>query len=421
MAPRRTIRSSPRRGPPRAPALLLLLLLLLTLWGPSLGAQAFPTPRLPVAAGDGDGPGLTRGDWWFGGLASIDGLRLGHGNARSSGLETDRLAILAEHTGGWQFALETDLDGEETPRNLRSAWFGGGDPERLAWRVGQFAVGPTSEAASPHGVLPFVGRGFAAHLAGVTDSGLAVERGDTAWLGLTATAGHGFGLRGHRRAGPRYGLRAGWQPLAEAAGDPGPYLALGLAEARDLDDPVELAQPLGQTVFTTPDLDGRSSRTLALELGWAGERWLLAYESAQTRLDGVALPGGGRRDFDQLGSFTLSAAAYLRGRAPAWVRGRWQRRAPALDGPDGDAERPLFLALRYSNADIDRDLFDVGLASFDPSTQEVRSASVAVGGWWDDRTRLVLQWVKTIADHELGTFSGRNRDSSWVLRVTRWF
>jgi hypothetical protein len=84
--------------------------------------------------------------------------------------------------------------------------------------------------------------------------------------------------------------------------------------------------------------------------------------------------------------------------------------------------------VRYSNGDIDRDLFDAGWTTYDPSTQEVRTFSVLLGWRPAERARIAVGWVKTIADDALTVFGGRgpstvprvpggNRDSSYVLRL----
>ena len=83
---------------------------------------------------------------------------------------------------------------------------------------------------------------------------------------------------------------------------------------------------------------------------------------------------------------------------------------------DEDGDLPLVLSARYSNADIDRTLFDEGIAKYGPSTQEVRTFSAAVSGYVRRDSRLTFQWVKLIADQDLDTLDGNTQDSSFVLR-----
>ncbi|MBM3984380.1 MAG: hypothetical protein FJ296_01615 [Planctomycetes bacterium] len=117
-----------------------------------------------------------------------------------------------------------------------------------------------------------------------------------------------------------------------------------------------------------------------------------------------------------MGAWTAMLAFNLRGRAPAWERGGWQ----SYDLQRGD-ELPLELAFRYSNADIDRDLFDFGLTTYDPSSQETRTLSAALAAHLAPLTRLTLGWVGVIADQELSPFGGTARDSSFVLRLDQRF
>jgi phosphate-selective porin len=76
------------------------------------------------------------------------------------------------------------------------------------------------------------------------------------------------------------------------------------------------------------------------------------------------------------------------------------------------------VAFRYSNADIDRGLFDAGLTTYNPSTQEVRTATLNLNWYPQPGLKITAGWVKTIADHELSTLGETNRDSSYLLRMS---
>jgi phosphate-selective porin len=111
-----------------------------------------------------------------------------------------------------------------------------------------------------------------------------------------------------------------------------------------------------------------------------------------------------------------------------WERGRWL--PPALDGRLEDKKQIfdflkfldplecLEVAFRYSNADIDRGLFDTGLTTYNPSTQEVRTATLNLNWYPQPGLKITAGWVKTIADHELSTLGETNRDSSYLLRMS---
>jgi phosphate-selective porin len=81
----------------------------------------------------------------------------------------------------------------------------------------------------------------------------------------------------------------------------------------------------------------------------------------------------------------------------------------------------LEIAFRYSNADIDRSLFNFGLTSYGVSTQEVRTATLNLNWYPEDGLAISGGWVKTIADQELGTLGDTDRDSSFFLRTILTF
>ena len=58
--------------------------------------------------------------------------------------------------------------------------------------------------------------------------------------------------------------------------------------------------------------------------------------------------------------------------------------------------------------------FQAGITDYDPSTQEVRTFGLALTGQPLRAFRLGLGFTKTIADHELTTFGGTNRDSTFT-------
>ena len=115
---------------------------------------------------------------------------------------------------------------------------------------------------------------------------------------------------------------------------------------------------------------------------------------------------------DQLTAWTAYAACNVTGEDVAWRRGRWL----PLRKASHDFGR-VEIAVRYSNADIDRRLFTHDLTSYDPSTQEVRTFSLNLNWVPVQGLRIGAGWIKTIADHELTTFGGTHRDSSFLVRV----
>lgn len=354
------------------------------------------------------------------GLLTVDLLRYARDNEKNSGLETRRATVILEGADGdgMSFRVEPDFDGETTRHSLAEAWLGAelGATHRLRAGLVRTALG--SEGATDPLDLPLVGVAFPAWLADRTGWGVALD-GDPglgSWWELAATRGGAFDRDGGRLDDGQIQLR--WMAVPAPGEDgsfDGPYGGIGLAHGGGFDDPIHVETPFEQTIFTSPDLDGASARWINLELGFVAGSVRVAVEDRSGAVLDVPTGPGTEEDIDQIGAFSFVTEATLRGARPRWERGRW------LWTPGADDAWPLIASLRYSNADIDRELFDSGITTYDPSTQEVRSFSAALSTWMDAATRLTFQWTSIIADHELSTFGRRNRDSSFALRFDRRF
>jgi len=364
-----------------------------------------------------------------GGRLVIDAVRYGHANERTSGLEVDDARLYI--TGGYDifdFRIEPDLVGVDTPRNLYEAWAAVDLDPALRIAAGQMRVALGSEFATREEDLPLVGYGFTSYLDGRYDTALRADGallGDSLWYEATATTGNGFGLEGRLRRNEQYSLRLVAHPLQwfgceEGTAAGGLFVGFALARSPDGDEPIVLATPFESTVFRTPDLDGDAAKWRHLELGYRNGPFRAGWESVTGSADNVPVGGGQTKDMDQLTAWSLFASLNLTGEEQVWERGRWKWTSPSGEGRlRGWLALPgrLEAGARYSNADIDRNLFVYGLTGYDPSTQEVRTFSLDLNWYPDDRFAVTLGWVKTLADHELSTFGGTSRDSSFVLRV----
>lgn len=383
-----------------------------------VGCGAPPGPA-PGAAGHAHEPG-TGSRLRPGGLLSLEAVDYDGDNARGDGLDTEAVSLrLSGAAGELELFADVDVDGEETRHNLREAWVEGRLGEATWLRAGWLRVAPGSEGATREEDLPLPGYAYNGWQHTRFAPALAVDGllSDWLWWQAAATAGHASDLAGEAQDEPALVARLVASAPRGANGRFGGWFAgVGVARASDLDGPLQMETPLDQVTFDTPELQGTGRSTLSLEFGWAGERTRFAVETADTRLDEVALPGGGEESFDEVGAWTALLAFNLRGRAPAWERGGWQ----PYDLQRGD-ELPIELAFRYSNADIDRDLFDLGVTTYDPSSQETRTLTAALAAYLAPLTKLTLGWVGVIADHELAPFGGTSRDSSFVLRLDQRF
>jgi phosphate-selective porin len=366
-----------------------------------------------------------------GGSFAADYVQWDRRNARTPGAAGHaRPAVDASWGKDFRVLVEGDLVGSETPDHLLQAWAEWRVTDALRLRAGRMSVPLGTELATPEEDLPVRGRSFTSWLDGRTDLGARAAgalAADGLWYEATATSGNGFGLDGRRRTSPQQSLRAAVRPFRLAGADRegvlgGAFLAAAAARLGDFEDPVVLETPLGIPVFSTPDLDGDGGRWLHLEGGFAAGPVAGGVEVVRGAVTDVRLPAGDRGTLDELTAWTATLAVSLTGERRGWEEGRWTRGKPRL--PGGAWE----LAVRYSNGDIDRDLFRAGWTTYDPSTQEVRTFSALLGWRPAGRVRVAFGWVKTIADDALTVFgsagstrvarvSGSNRDSSYVLRV----
>jgi hypothetical protein len=367
-------------------------------------------------------------EWRAGVWATIDGI-IGDPRDDSFGV-TDLRPTVEGRWRQFSFRVEADAMGVDTPRNLYEAWAGVEFAPWLRVTGGQVRVALGSEFATHESRLPWVGYSFPAYLDGRHDVGVRIDGaiGEWLWYQAAAVAGHGFDLEGHRRESPQLSLRGVIHPARVFGSSEqgicgalrGFHAGLGIAELTDGDDPVHISTPLQSQIFDTPDLDGDSGQWVHVELGYVCGPFQLGYERTVGSIDDVPIPGD-TANMDQLTGFSVGAALNLTGERRGWQGGAFvpatePRRAgggllPWL--PDGRWE----IAARHSNADIDRDLFDLGYATYDVSSQETRTFSLAVSWEPCERARLAFEWVKTIPDSELSSLDGRNRDSSFVLRL----
>ena len=285
--------------------------------------------------------------------------------------------------------------GADTPDHLYEAWAGWSFSDAFVLKAGLLPIPLGSEAALRPEELPVPGRSFTSFLTMRTDLGLRAE-GDLDAFEWEATAGsgHSFGLDGRRRGSPVLAARARVEPWKWC------HLGAGAERLFDFEEPLVTEVPLGDVVFLTPDLDGTAGRFLLGEVGVdlaPAKAWLEVVRGASW---------GGNSRYDEYTAWTAVGAVDL-GRG-------WE------------------VGLRYSNGDIDRDLFRDGRTTYDPSTQEVRSFSAMIGWRPVERLRLAVGWVKTIADDSLTVFGGGppttvprapggNRDSSFLFRIEAAF
>jgi hypothetical protein len=376
----------------------------------------------------------TEWEYWdihFGGQLAADAVLYDQDNTKDSGLrwETVNLLVTGVCEDKFHFHLEPDLLGIDTENNLYEAWGGWDITPALHLSVGQVKAALSTEFATRPENLPSIDYAFSSYLDGRYDPGVQIDGlllDNAFWCQGTATAGAGFDLDGNRKSDPQASLRAVLFPARQTDIDllKGGFVGLGYAWSPDYDDEIFLQTPLRSTVFTTPHLHGDEFQSLHLEAGWYSGAFRAGAERVTAGINDVRIGGGSTEDMDQLTSWTAFASWNITGEKMRWARGKWLpprldgRREPAFEWMEAvDIPGCLELAARYSNADIDRGLFDSGITTYDPSTQEVRTATINLNWYPRPGLKIIAGWVKTIADDELSTLGGSNRDSSAILRT----
>lgn len=353
-----------------------------------------------------------------GGLISLEAINWDSGNAKDDGFETENLSLLLSgRIGRADFFVDIDLEGEDTRHNLREAWVETGLGIDHWVRAGWLRVAHGSELATREEDLPFPGYGFPSWQNGRFGPGVAADGYALPWFWwqATVTAGHDADLAGNALNEPQGLLRLMATPVRGADGSfEGLFGGFGISRTTDLDGPVHVETPFEQVMFMTDDLHGDSRSFVSFELGYRGEQFRAGGEVTDGAVHGVELPSGQHQTYDQIGRYAFWCSWNLRGPVPLWSRGRW---LPYRLGPTD--ELPLELALRYSNADIDRRFFTDGLATFGPSVNEARTITASVTYWLQPSTRVGFSLLDTVSDQPSDNWG--LGDVSWMLRLDQHF
>ena len=361
----------------------------------------------------------------------MDAVKWDDSNERDSGLEGGGIRPSAHvvYLDRYEVYGAVDLLGEDTRNNVAEGWAGWRLTDVFRLRGGLMRIPLGTEYATLEPDLPLAGYSFTSHLDGRTDFAVSIdgESRDGALYGQAAHGfGHGFGLDGTERTGPQTSLRLMARPARLFGGRggflDGFYMGGAYALLGDFEDPVVLLTPPGNTVFRSEELNGSRGRFGHVDLGFAYGPVGLGLETVRGEAKNVPTLAGGQLDMDQMHAWTGTLAVSITGEERRWERGAWV--APEPLRPWGALEA----ALRYSNGDMDRALFDEGYTTYDPSTQEVRTFSAVLGWRPCAGLRIAFQWVKTIADDSLTVFGwpggsrtmpragNDDRDSSFVMR-----
>jgi hypothetical protein len=370
----------------------------------------------------------------LGGQLAADAVLYIQSTKKDSGLrwETVNPLFLGWYDNIYGIHLEPDILGDDTRNNLYQAWVGANLYPAFHLRAGQIKVALDTEFATRAENYPSVDYGFSPQLDGRYDLGVQADGSfwnKALWYEISAASGNGFDLSGEKSSDPQLSLRVMTCPLRRLRYDffKGFFLGASGAWSPSYNDRIVLRTPLRATVFTTPKLNGDRADWFRFEIGWHWGPFWLEYEGVEGQIYGVQLPGGDKGDFTQLDSWSIYGSWNITGQSLRYDRGRWLPVAPDGQPQDkirkfdflslGDLLGRLELAARYSNADIDRELFRKGFARYGPSTQEVRTITVNLNWYPRPGLRFGAGVVETIADQDLNAFDDTDADFAFFLRT----
>ncbi len=374
--------------------------------------------------------------WEFhlGGQVAADAVLYIQSTKKDSGLRWETLSplLLGWYDRKYAFHLEPDLLGDNTRNNLYQAWIGANLNPAFHVRAGQIKVALDTEFATRPENYPSVDFGFSPQLEGRYDLGVQADGSfwhNALWYEISAASGNGFELNGEKRSDPQLSIRGMTYPLRWLPYDifKGFFLGGSAAWSPGFNDRIVLTTPLDATVFTTPKLNADRADWFRYEIGWHwGPIWL-EYEGVEGQIYGVKRPNGKKSDFTQLDSWSIYGSWNITGQPRESNRGRWLPVAFDRASQDKlqefdflglrDSLGRLELAFRYSNADMDRELFDSGFAVYGPSTQEIRTITINLNWYPRPGLRFAGGIVETIADDDLIDFDDTDADFAFFVRT----
>jgi hypothetical protein len=386
------------------------------------------------------------------GSFALDAVFFDERNERDSQLRLDR--ALLGGSAVWREAFEArvmlDAVGTDTRSGVAQAWLSGRYQRYTRLSAGLLPLALGVEDSFSDESRSLVGYpSFASFLTGRTD--LAAELDGELAEGIFSydvwyAGGEGFDRFGQRRGDPALGARAMSYPLrfVDAALDVGPYhfplvsglfLSFGYAQLFDYEAQLDVATPLRNKLFDTDRLDGRSGATWSLAFGVDFGPIRIVHETVKGGIEGLLLPDGTREDIegDEITSWHLLVSWRITGEpydSRSFRQRDYRRPTPPRRTVDGGSDTEgwgaLELAVRYANADIDRDFQTFGLIAINPaapppenfrSSQEFRTFSAGLN--WDPTSYLRVSGivVRVIADQHPAAFDSHGRDTSGLVRV----
>ena len=335
--------------------------------------------------------------------------------------------------------IVADLDGRDTRDGLRRAVFATQVHPMLRISVGLQDAPIGIASGFDRDRSSFSGPAFASWLVERTDLGI---RADGELLDgflsydVGYSAGEGVDLDGERLDDPRIAARLTLYPLTENIFTPpiesglrplhGFFLHAGFAAETSVHRALIVETPNRDRLFETSKIVAETG--LWWTFGWGIDAGpvRLTHEWLEGSFEDVRV-GAQKIDLrDQLTAMEATLAVRIHGpdfdshpsrqrplrHVPEWIdEERDASLLPRFDFP-GEVE----LAIRYANGDLDRRLFELGLADFAVSSQEFRTFTAALSIRPAPNVRILTEVTRVIADQSPAAFDSHGRDTTATVR-----
>jgi hypothetical protein len=231
--------------------------------------------------------------------------------------------------------------------------------------------------------------------------------------------GKGFDANGRGSRGPQASARAfvrPFRPLAQPdasilkkiAG--GFFFGAGYVHSWDWDGELIVRSPAGTRLFDTSGFEADYSRFWTLSAGFEFGPVRLYVDDTTGGYFGAETPVGTRDLDDQTTSWQATISWMITGEAyDGRIFGQHNVAPPSPNAWE--------LAVRYANADIDRDFYNFGLTDYTLSSQEFRSLTATLNWYATPNLRLSLGFLRILADDDIAALDHGGRDTAGIFRV----
>jgi hypothetical protein len=188
------------------------------------------------------------------------------------------------------------------------------------------------------------------------------------------------------------------------------FLTGGYLYTWNWDGRLRIRNPAGTRLFDTSKFEADRRHFYTVSFGWEIGPVRVFYEGTQGGYFNAETPTG-EQDLDNQTDSWMAAIVWRITGEPFDGRIFHERELAPL-GPN-----VWEVALRYANADIDRDFFDFGLTNSATSSQEFRSTTVALNWYATPNLRVSAEYVRSQVDDDIASVGFESEDHTGILRL----